>query len=208
MAAAIHQFPKVEFVGWSTDIELEKVNHSTSANDRLPRVETVTKGKAPVKSQEQIEHATEEQIAIRSIKEIKKWLNLDHWTDEDVKGWQDAIRAKIVQRAASNQVLDNSQAESSANCPLFELIVNDENAHHLAESEEYRNRRMAAEVQRIAPNPVFASAQAEAIATLPLIESTNGKEDAQRFGQIEEYWKRWGRLEQQYTAEADKVSYS
>jgi hypothetical protein len=183
------------------------MKHSISANDQLPRVGTVTKGKAPVKTQEQIEHASQEQIAIRSIKEIKKWLNLDHWTDEDVKRWQDAMRAKIAQRAASNKVLDHSQAESSANYPLFKLIVDDENVRRLVESAEYRERRMAAEAQRIVATSVFASAQAEAIATPPLIKSTNGEEDAQRFAQIEEYWKRRGRLRQQYKAEADKVSY-
>lgn len=202
MAAAIQQLP-----GWRSDIELEKMKHSISTNDQLLRVEIVTEGKAPVKTQEQIEHANQEQIAIRSIKEIKKWLNLDHWTDEDVKRWQDAMGAKIAQRAASNKVLDNIQAELSANYPLFKLIVNDEKVPRLAELAGNCERRMAAEAQRIVPNHIFASAQAEAIATLSLIENTNEEEDAQRFAQIEEYWKRRGRLGQQYKAEAGKVSY-
>ena len=206
MAAAMEQIAKVEIVGCCSDIEIEQMRHSIAAIEKLVKVDTVDKGKNPFATQEQIKRASQEHITLLSIEEIKKCLNLEHWADEDVKKWQDAMRAKVAQWASSDMALEGSQVDYDTYSLLFHHI-DDKTASRLAELKEYRERRRALPAQRIASNPVSNSGQIGATTTIPLIETNNGREDVKRSVQVEEYRKRRGRLGQQYKAEADKVSY-
>jgi hypothetical protein len=137
-------------------------------------------------------------------------MNLDHWTDEELKRLHDAMMGKVAQRAASNKTFGDGTIESTTNYPFLKLIDDPEEQRRVAEEDmaEYRKGIVRPQAQQPVPNlnPVFDIGQLEGIEFYPFPKRVDEEEIAKRLAQCEAHRERGERLEQQYKLEAEKVS--